>query len=284
MSAKPAFEPALRAYAVRERRALDDHPSPEILVAYCAGELAGEEEEDLRDHLALCPECAEMLLDLVAFEEFKPPETPGLADAEVEAAWHRVQPRLGVGGKERLATVAALSERLAEPRTSRKGSEYESVVWRPRLRRAYALAAMLAVAVVGLTVWGTSLHRTIQRISGPQANPVIADAASERDGTRGDSEEEPTAPGEEMFFLVLHPLLEHEISEFPEYGAEIREIGTSGAPIVRLDGLIPAKGGAFSVRLPGKSFPAGEYRIIFFGVDGKRWQELDRLTFSITSP
>ncbi|HEX7183497.1 MAG TPA: zf-HC2 domain-containing protein, partial [Thermoanaerobaculia bacterium] len=82
------MEPILRAEAEEARRALRDHPTPEQLVAYRAAELPGEEMERIKDHLALCTECGQLLLDLVRFEEFEPAEEPAaLAGAEVEAAW-----------------------------------------------------------------------------------------------------------------------------------------------------------------------------------------------------
>ncbi|HEX2643010.1 MAG TPA: zf-HC2 domain-containing protein, partial [Thermoanaerobaculia bacterium] len=61
---KPPLDEALRELAARARRDLGAHPTPELLAAYHAGELPEDEVEQIRDHLALCPECGELLLDL----------------------------------------------------------------------------------------------------------------------------------------------------------------------------------------------------------------------------
>ena len=120
MSAKPNLQPTLQALIDRDRRGLDEHPTPETLVAYHAGELPAAEQEDLRNHLALCHDCADLLLDLVSFAEFTPPEqTPALADGEVEGAWQKFQPRLVAREEpkpepkieERLPAVARIAER-----------------------------------------------------------------------------------------------------------------------------------------------------------------------------
>lgn len=166
MTAKPAFEPALRALAARERRALDDHPTPETLGAYRAGELPPEEQEALRDHLALCPDCAEMLLDFATFEQFTPQEeSAGLTDSDVGAAWQRMQQRLTPAAEttevmEAMPVMAAAREPEPLPFAPR-ASEYEPVVLRRRLRTAYAIAATLAVGVVGLSMWGGVLQGRI---------------------------------------------------------------------------------------------------------------------------
>lgn len=54
----------------RRRRDPEDHPAPETLTAYQAGELSPEEDEKIQGHLAACRHCTEMLLEL---EEFLPP-------------------------------------------------------------------------------------------------------------------------------------------------------------------------------------------------------------------
>lgn len=52
------------------------HPSAEQLVAY----RAGADREAVRDHLALCRECAAIILDLAGRHR---------DDAELDAAWER---------------------------------------------------------------------------------------------------------------------------------------------------------------------------------------------------
>lgn len=58
----------LAAVVELRRRDLGPHPGPDELVAYHAGELGERHAARLQDHLVLCPECAQLLLDLAAFE------------------------------------------------------------------------------------------------------------------------------------------------------------------------------------------------------------------------
>lgn len=69
-----------------EKTPAGEHPSAERLVAYRAGELTAAEQEAMRDHLALCRECTDILLDLAG-------ESRG-PDPERDAAWEKVLPGL----------------------------------------------------------------------------------------------------------------------------------------------------------------------------------------------
>jgi anti-sigma factor ChrR (cupin superfamily) len=278
------LEPALRALAARERRALDDHPTPETLVAYRAGELPSEAAEALRDHLALCPDCAEMLLDLATFEQFTPSEeSAGLTDGDVGAAWQRMQ--------QRLAPVVEMVDRVETPEAAPvvaqekepeplpfvpRASEYEPVVLRRKLRTAYAMAAVLAGCVVGLTVWGMTLKGQVRASSTPERNVHLVDAF--QDGNRGAEETVPAIRGKHLLYLHIFG----EIPQAPEYGAEVRD--PAGVLILRASGLVPVQEGVFSMRLPVDQLVPGTYHIAFFGVTGGQWQKLDTLSFQAASP
>lgn len=70
---RPSLSLELRKLMERERQALKHHATPEHLVAYRAGELAEAAQERLRDHLAVCRDCAALLLDLADFGNLEPP-------------------------------------------------------------------------------------------------------------------------------------------------------------------------------------------------------------------
>lgn len=274
MSAKPALEPTLRALVTRDRRGLSQHPTPETLVAYHAGELPNVEEEQLRDHLALCPECAELLLDLVSFADFNPPEeTAPLADSEVEAAWQKVQPQIVDSGIPVVRSIREIQRAAAA-----------GLVPRQRLMQAYALAATLFLGVVGLSVWGVSLKRQIVDRSKPQSDVEIAYAVSIHDSTRGsDAKEEIKAPGRGRFVVRLQPAVSpEEFSQYPDFAAEIQKAG-SGGIITSLAGL-RLRDEMFSIELPGQFFPPGVYLVNLYGVDKNRRDKLDTFSFQITSP
>src|SRR5688500_16531152 len=89
---------------------IDQHPSPEQLVAYHERRLAADEAEDVRAHLAACADCTAQLLELA---DLLDEDGDGVARAEVsraelDAAWQRQRERL-----PRLAPVVPLEERRA---------------------------------------------------------------------------------------------------------------------------------------------------------------------------
>jgi hypothetical protein len=92
---KASFREALRARADAARRGLSHHPPVAALIAYHRGRSSLREAEDLRDHLTLCPECRELLLDLVHFGETGETQAATPADEEVEVAWRAMRTRLG---------------------------------------------------------------------------------------------------------------------------------------------------------------------------------------------
>ncbi len=51
----------------RRRQGAERHAQPEALIAYHAGELSADDADALQDHLAVCPHCAHLLLDLDSF-------------------------------------------------------------------------------------------------------------------------------------------------------------------------------------------------------------------------
>lgn len=104
---KPPFAAALKFLTDQERRLLADHPAPRQLAAYHAGELAPEAEARIREHLALCRDCSDLLLDLAGFKKLTPPPgVPELTDEEVEEDWQAVRARMGEGVAKEPARVA----------------------------------------------------------------------------------------------------------------------------------------------------------------------------------
>jgi hypothetical protein len=78
----------------RHRRDPEEHPSPEELSAYQAGELTLEEDERLQDHLAVCQHCTELLLDLEEFLEPAPAAVKPVVDFEAAADLRRLRDHL----------------------------------------------------------------------------------------------------------------------------------------------------------------------------------------------
>lgn len=279
MSAKPNLQPTLQALIDRERRGLDEHPTPETLVVYHAGEIPADEQEDLRNHLALCHDCADLLLDLVSFAEFTPPEqTPALADGEVESAWQKFQPRL-VAREEALPAVAQLAERR---RDVDRSLEYAVVSWQRKLRRAQAIAATLLLGVVGLSLWAGSLYREREKGSQPRASAQI-NLLSEGDVTRsgGNESESTVPPNAETFFIALH--LDPTWKEVGSYEAEILREDAS-KPSFIVSGLLDREG-VCSFYVPSrKDFTPGRYLVDLYGIEEGRREKLARFQLQIAGP
>lgn len=85
----------VRAYAAGQRRSRGGHPPVKELVAYHREELTAAARELLRDHLALCEDCARLLLDLESFSDLEPPtEAHRLSDDDVEEAMEAMKARI----------------------------------------------------------------------------------------------------------------------------------------------------------------------------------------------
>lgn len=273
MDEKPPLEPSLRALADKDRRKLDDHPTPEELVAYRAGELTREDEERIQDHLALCPDCTQMLLDLEHFEQARPSEEGArLSDADVEAAWRRLRPRLEE--REALPAKMAPVPPVTPPRQSRR-SERETPRRQPRA--AWSLAAALFLCTVGLAFWGMGLQR---QLTEPEINLPLVELQPVEEGTRGGSapaDEGPIPAGHRSFVAILHPL---DPGNYPDYEIEIVPAGGGGEAVWKKRGL-ERKDEGMIAQIPLGPLSAGTYRIRLFGLDGNRRAPLGEFEFEI---
>ena len=87
------LELELRAVAAAKSRELGEHPSPDELVDYHLDCLTAEEASRIQDHLSLCRECAEMVLDLAAFSR-PVREEEALPAVDHNREWERLAERL----------------------------------------------------------------------------------------------------------------------------------------------------------------------------------------------
>lgn len=159
------FTAAVRALAAEERKKAPDHPAAEELAAHASRSLPAARAEVLNEHLALCPECAALVLDYVQFEPSEPAHVE--AAEETAAAWVEFQRR--IGASQRGAGIAAA------PRRTRRFAS-------PGL-----LAAAAIVAALGLGLWGWSLHQELDAARAPRLDVAIHDLdPSGSDQVRGD--------------------------------------------------------------------------------------------------
>lgn len=272
---------------------MDEHPTPETLVAYHAGELPADEQEALRDHLTLCHDCADLLLDLVSFAEFTPPEqAPILVDSEVEGAWQRFQPRL-VGREEPEERKEALREEKPAPAVAQIGerrrrdmkhdeSELAVVNWPRKVWTARAIAATLFLGVIALSLWTGALYQRLGESLRPHSSVPI-DLVPEDNATRGpeDESESTVPPNAETFSISLR--LDSSWKEFGTYEAEIFNAGAI-KPSAIISGLLNREGVCFFDVPSRRDFPPGRYLVDLYGIEGGRREKVARFKFQIAAP
>lgn len=279
---KDRFDESLQSLAAR-RRAAEGHPSPEVLVAYRAGDLTAEQDERIKDHLAICRECSQLVLDLAEFEQFEPSrETIAPVDVQAEEAWQRLRPKLAAeGGLAARPAGAQPVEPWPEPQDPVEETAPAPVL-RPRLsvpfwRRPalpWALAAVLALCVVGLA----------QRQEVPQEQAEFLDLealhAVEEDATRSaGAANVPTITGATACELPL-PV---DRPDFAAYDVEVVAAAGGGAPIPV--GRRSAELGSLIVRLPRHLLPAeaGEYQFQVYGVNGRQRALIATFPFQVAA-
>lgn len=235
---------------------MSDHPNPERLAAYHAGDLPLEEAERLQDHLVTCRECAGLLLDLdrLADPEFGAEAIP---EEVQEDLWRRVVADIR---KEEPAPVVV-------------------PIRRPAHRWPQTLAAALLAAVIGLSLWVVSLRQTVHDLSRPQLNAPVLDlySGSVRSETKAPIPSVP--PDVEVFTVVLNPAGQRR---HDRYRVEI--VRKDGGVVWSGEGLEPNSFGSFSLTLSRRLLNPGEYQIRLFGRSGGAEQRIEDYGLRVEGP
>lgn len=240
---KPPLDAALRHLAEQKRRALTSHPTPQELAAYHAGELPPEAEARILDHLSICPECSDLLLDLSGFADLKPPEgVPELTDAQVEQDWQKLRAKMGQREPERAPAPVVPIRPTAKPERS---------FWLP-------IAASL-LAVAGFSF---GMYQSIQvgKLSRQLQQPSLAEIFDAQEQTRSGNEGETVErmSSQTGVFIPLYAPFEDPISR-----VEIR----NEMDIVLWNLDSPEKN-AVGLNVPGELLKPGTYRIVLYGSEG----------------
>lgn len=245
----------LRAHFLRERSAVDRHPCAEDLLDYREGRLAAPEEEALRGHLAACPDCTALVLELSSMGPAVEAASRELAEEEVEAAWQRQLSRLG-------------SRRRALRRSPPAGAFHWS----------WVMAASLALVSVLLGVLVSKQGQTIARLQEAQVNPPLVNLAP-----IGSLREGRSAPGELRFepqaaraWVILNPEAELDFASY-----EVRIVAGGGREVLRLEDLSLSAGRNFRLEVPRGLLPSGEYRILLLGVRPNDRRALEEFALSV---
>lgn len=234
----------LEDFLAETRLDLSSHPAPEDLLACRAGELPAPEKARVEDHLVACPHCLELLLDLGRLSDPGFGGEHGLTAAEKAADWQAVQARL--------VPLAAPRRRLP--------------LFLSSPRPAWALAAALLVAVVGLSLRMRQLERSVEDLGRPQVNAPVVDLfpASPLRGEEGEAAVVELAPDSRFFTLILSP---KGSPDHPGYRLEVLDSG--GRAVWRADGLEKDRHGSFTLILARSFLDPGEYRFRLYGLAGE---------------
>lgn len=261
---KPPLDAALRHLAEQQRQSLTSHPTPQELASYHAGELPPEAESRLLDHLAICRECSDLLLDLTGFADLKPPAgVPELTDEQVEEDWQALRSRMR---KEAPLPSPPRTAQVVPMRPAGPSAKPERSYWLP-------IAASL-LAVLGFSF---GLYQSVQvgRYSEPQLVREV-DSGSEVRGDESGQSFSSRDPG----LIRLSPGSNVEAS-YPSYEAEIvqEEQGkvVKRVPVKTIDEdpllLIPAG-----------SLAPGRYHAYLYGINGGKKDELSGVAFNVNDP
>ena len=250
----------LRAHFRQARPVSVRHPSSEELAAYHDDQLSSEREEEIRQHLVHCDDCAAIVLQLAADSES--PAEPGdeVSDFEVAAAWRRQRVRLLEHGALPGAEVA---------RTP------------PALRRAWATAASLAFLTLASSLWIANLRQTVQELRTPQINPPVVNLeplGSVRDPASPVPVVELSA-GASRGWLILNLT---EDSDYSSYRVEF--VTSDGRTVWVRDGLQKSEAGNFRLELTKEILPPADYRIGLAGLSEGRYEPVAEYSLRISEP
>jgi anti-sigma factor RsiW len=229
---------AVLARETRSERDTRSHPVPEELVAYQAGDLSPDEDQEVQEHLILCPDCPDLLLALQDFSE-PPQDSTSISDAGVAAAWRRFRKHL-----------------LGEARFDHL----------PRLLRRWLALPKPVLAFAGVCLLAALVAPWFLVATLGRAGPPRLLAAIELDvPTRGSEMQSIVIPAAQKDPIVLSA--RPEGPPHPKY--EVVLLNTAGQRLQSKTWRPTSDSDLLVVQLP-RSTPAGEYRLELRGLrDGK---------------
>lgn len=268
----PSLSEAIRLLAERDRRSLGAHPKIEDLAAYHAGELESHTEARVREHIAVCRECSDLLLDLINFSDLTPPPgEPDLTDEEMEEDWQALRARMGMGEEEpkpkKVAEVVPMVRPAPQP------------IPPPPRRNWLPVAAAVTAAVLGV------LFGLYQRAQVTELNRRLQDLQQIRGvapkylefGTRsGDQVLEISSQADEV--VTFNPDAKET---YPDPEVEILR----GPDVIAKPPLVP--GGdtdSVSLQIPKGSLSPGSYQIRLYGKDEGQRTFVDQVTLQVNGP
>jgi hypothetical protein len=263
---KTSLTAAIRHLAEQDRRTPADHATPGELAAYNEGTLPPPVEARVREHLAHCRTCSDLLLDLAGFADLAPPPgVPELTDAEVEQDWQKLRGRLG-GREEGKVVPFRPPVAVPTPRPSR-----EFFPWRVAAAAALVATVGLSVRVVQLT------HQETKR------SEVRVVAPSNPEGVKRGEEPTLKIPVAEDRVLYLSPGPEGEYHTF-QVDIVRSDVDLPDEQVVQRTAVFEATSLPISLFIPAGSLKLGSYKALLYGIEGGRREHSATLAFEVDGP
>lgn len=270
----PKITTAVREWSAQYRRDVSAHLSTDRLMAYHDRELDEDETASVREHLALCPDCARRGLETAAFAL---PEQAGepseLAAGDTGSDWGALR---GALRREGLLPESSTSRPASRRPPSGEifgtlMAQLGRLIRSPRF--AYALAGFFFL---------TTVHFVAERPDdSPVANVALFDLfpydAAQRDGAPVVLI--PASAENLVLILSAHP---DDLPAGTRYRAEIRRLQDPERPARRsLEELERTSDGTFTMRFPGGTLAPGPYEVTLYGPGGEL---LEEYRFEIEQP
>lgn len=227
-----------------------DHPSPDELLSFHAGDLGRDDRERVTRHLAQCAECTEAVLDVARFPDVEARESSRrLSQRDVEERRRKLRTRLAVAA-DRDADAGRVVAIHA------KRSEWLRSAWFARA----AAAALLAVAL-GLSAMVAAWRQQAMKAAMPRVNvPIVELAARAEPGERGEAGDRTIrVPADAEGVLLVLALVDPRMH--PGYSAVIRQAGGEERAVWSSEAIRRSPEGVFSIEIPREFLAAGRYEI-----------------------
>jgi hypothetical protein len=248
MTSKSEWNEANRRLKAEQREQLGDPPTAEEMLAYCRGQLSGQEEERIRDLLVAYPELARMYA-----APFPEEGQPGVTSERIAASLGELERRLG--------------------------GETAVVPHRRRMRHYIptTIAAAFALVFFGLFVQAENRARLHQR-EGQLPRILGAPQELDPDGNRGPAE--PTLLRRDGEAYLLKPRLINQV-RYPRYSIELQD---ETQVVWRSHSAEPDEDDAFQIVIPhGFLRAGGTYQLRVYGIDGETRRQVGSYDVAVPS-
>ena len=232
---------AVREVATAKRRQQPAHPSAEDLIAYQEQQLPGADAARVREHLVICPECAQLVLDLSTFPDVPLRDTAmALSPEEDEEDFEAL---LELLPQERVAAIPLQDHKPSSKR-----------------RPVLMMAASFIVGILGLSLWLGGIRSPLQ--SAPDVRTgALLDLYPIASNSRGIDRAEKVEIPEDDSDLVL-VLNTSDVGGFLAYQVEIR---SAAKLMLQVTDLKPGTQGTITLVVPRAALPADSYEVLLFG-------------------